>query len=175
VSSPSRKDRHPGVHPHATEPVAREDPHLLARLQRQAGNRAVFDLLRNRTIQLLKEGDGPSQDVGIIQQQLNAVGASPRLAITGRFDSLTTAAAKAFQRQLIKAKIAGVSEDGIVDGETHKQLKARAPSVNISGRDTVVVGPGNTQVLLNPAAGTHVTVKLGDKGFTVKELQQRIN
>jgi peptidoglycan hydrolase-like protein with peptidoglycan-binding domain len=176
MSSPSRKDRSsPEAHAPVATPASRDRPHLLTHLQRQVGNRAVANLLGQQTIQRLKQGDGPSHGVGVIQQQLNAVGASPRLAITGRFDSLTTDAAKAFQRQLIKEKIAGVVEDGVVDGETHKQLKARAPSVNISGVDTVVVGPGNTQVPLNPAAGMHVNVKAGDKGTAVKELQQRIN
>jgi peptidoglycan hydrolase-like protein with peptidoglycan-binding domain len=147
---------------------------VLAQLQRQVGNRVVADLVANRTLQLLKEGDGPSEAVGIIQQQLNAAGAAPPLAITGRFDPETTTAAKAFQRQLIKAKVAGVTEDGVVDGETLNQLKARAPSVNVSGTNTVVIGPGNAQVPWNPA-DTHAVVKLGDKGVKVKELQQRIN
>jgi peptidoglycan hydrolase-like protein with peptidoglycan-binding domain len=154
-------------------PRARE--HQLARLQRQVGNRAVAAFVNALAVQRAKEGDPPSHDVGIIQQQLNAVGASPRVAITGHFDAATTAATKSFQKKLIAEKIAGVTEDGVVDGETHKQLKARAPSVKISGTDTVVVGPGNTQVPLNPAAGTHKQLQSGDKGVAVKELQQRLN
>ena len=160
--SPAKQSAAPPLHP-------------LAQLQRRVGNRVVADLVRNRTIQLLKEGDGPSNAVGVIQQQLNKVSGAARLAITGRFDSETTAAAKAFQRQLIKEKIVGVTENGVVDGETQKQLNNRAPSVPVSGNDTVVVGPGNTQVLMNPAAGTHAVVKAGDKGVAVKELQQRVN
>ncbi|TDU83401.1 peptidoglycan hydrolase-like protein with peptidoglycan-binding domain [Kribbella voronezhensis] len=166
----------------ATKPVAgRHQPapappeHELARLQRQVGNRVVADFVTSLAVQRLKEGDGPSHDVGVIQQQLNLVSGVARLAITGRFDPETTAAAKAFQRKLIAEKVAGVVEDGIVDGVTHAQLKSRAPSVTISGTDTVVVGPGNTQVPLNPALGTHKQLQAGAKGVAVKELQDRLN
>ncbi len=153
----------------------RDREHLLASLQRQVGNRAVTAFVGALALQRVKEGDGPSRDVGVVQQQLNAVGATPRLAITGRFDTETTTAAKAFQRRLIGEKVAGVTEDGIVEGETHKQLKARAPSVNVSGNDTVIVGPGNTQVPLTPALGTHKQLQAGARGVAVKELQQRLN
>ena len=99
----------------------------------------VADFVNTLAVQRLKEGDGPSHDVGVIQQQLNLVSGVARLAITGRFDAATTAAAKAFQRKLIAEAVAGVVEDGIVAGVTHAQLKTRAPSVPISGTDTVVV------------------------------------
>ena len=82
------------------------------------GNRAVAAFVNALAIQRVKEGDGPSHDVGVIQQQLNAVGAAPRLAITGRFDAATTTATKAFQKKLITEKVVGVTEDGIVDGVT---------------------------------------------------------
>lgn len=147
----------------------------MAKLQRQVGNRVVSDFVNGLAVQRLKEGDGPSQDVGVIQQQLNLVSGVGRLAITGRFDAATTAAAKAFQRKLIAEAVAGVVEDGIVVGVTHAQLKTRAPSVTISGTDTVVVGPGNTQVPFNPALGTHKQLQTGKKGVAVKELQQRLN
>jgi len=134
--------------PRSTDPVDGRRPHAaeheLARLQRQVGNRAVTAYLNAIAVQRLKEGDGPSHDVGVIQQQLNLVSGLGRLAITGRFDPETTAATKAFQKKLIAEKVAGVVEDGIVDGVTHAQLKARAPSVKISNTDTVVVGPGNS-------------------------------
>lgn len=168
-----------GVAHDASPPKAQAVPatpeQQLTRLQRQAGNRAVTAFVKALAIQRAKEGDGPSHDVGVIQQQLNAVGASPRLAVTGRFDARTALAAKAFQRQLIKEKFAGVVENGVVEGTTHTQLKARAPSVKVSGRDTVVVGPGNTQVVAVPALGTHQTLQIKSKGVAVKELQQRLN
>jgi peptidoglycan hydrolase-like protein with peptidoglycan-binding domain len=157
---------------------------LVAHLQQQVGNRAVSTYLQALAIQRLKEGDGPSNDVGTIQQQLNHVGATPRVAITGIFDSTTTAAAKTFQRQLIAEKIAGITEDGVVAGETLNQLKTRAPSVVVSGTSTVQDGPGHSQVPLNPALGSHQVadatgavsdLKVGTKGTGVKELQQRIN
>lgn len=156
-------------------PRPRAPEHQLARLQRQVGNRAVAAYVHALAVQRVKEGDGPSHDVGVIQQQLNAVGAAPRLAITGRFDAATTTATKTFQKKLIAEKLAGVTENGIVDGVTHQQLKARAPSVAVSGSDTVVVGPGNTQIPLNPAAGTHKQLQAGAKGVAVKELQERLN
>lgn len=166
-------------HPRTTSPAATPRPrtseHQLARLQRQVGNRAVAAFVNALAVQRVKEGDGPSHDIGVIQQQLNAVGAAPRLAITGRFDTATTSATKAFQRKLIAEKIAGVTENGIVDGVTHQQLRARAPSVAISGSDTVVVGPGHTQVPLNPAEGTHKQLQAGAKGVAVRELQERLN
>ena len=163
----------------AATPVARARPraaeHHIAALQRQVGNRAVAAFVAALAVQREKEGDGPSASVGVIQQQLNAVGAAPRLAITGRFDAETTTATKAFQKKLIAEKLAGVTEDGVVAGVTHAQLKARAPSVSVSGSDTVIDGPGNSQVPLNPALGTHQQVQLGAKGIAVKELQQRLN
>ena len=178
-----RRDAVPPGDRRGVDRPAAVDP-LVARLQRQVGNRAISKYMRALAIQRLKEGDGPSNDVGIVQQQLNHVVVTPRVAITGIFDSTTTAAAKTFQRQLIAAKIAGITEDGIVAGETHNQLKTRAPSVNISGSDTVQDGPGHSQVPLNPALGSHqvkdatgaiVDLKAGAKGTGVKELQQRIN
>ena len=170
---------HGAPKPRAATPVARPRPrapeHQIAALQRQVGNRAVAAFVAALSVQREKEGDGPSTNVGVIQQQLNAVGAAPRLAITGRFDAETTTATKSFQKKLIAEKLAGVTEDGIVAGITHQQLKARAPSVSVSGSDTVIEGPGNTQVPLNPALGTHQQVQLGAKGIAVKELQQRLN
>ena len=130
----------------------RAPEHRIARLQRQVGNRAVAAYVKALAVQRVKEGDGPThghRHHPAAAQPASA--ATPRLAITGRFDAATTTATKAFQKKLIGEKVAGVAEDGIVDGITHAQLKARAPSVNISNNDTVVVGPGNTQVPSNPA------------------------
>jgi hypothetical protein len=42
-------------------------------------------------------GDGPEPEIGVLQQQLNAVGASPMLRITGIWGPETTAAITAFQ------------------------------------------------------------------------------
>lgn len=166
------------AHPSAPGPSAgraRPAEHQVARLQRQVGNRVVAEYVQALAVQRVKEGDGPTKDIGIIQQQLNHVGATPRLAITGRFDAATTTATKAFQKKLIAEGIAGISEDGVVDGVTHTQLKARAPSVDISANDTVLNGPGNTQVPSNPSAGTHSQMQAGAKGVAVKELQERLN
>ena len=170
--------------PAADAPASSGSEPLVARLQRQVGNRAVSKFLRGLQLQRFKEGDGPAPDVGVIQQQLNHVVPTMRVAITGIFDASTTATAKAFQHQLIAETIAGVTEDGVVAGETHNQLKTRAPSVNISDNDTVQDSAGHSQNLFTPALGTHEErdakgvvsdLATGAKGTGVKELQQRIN
>ena len=159
----------------AAGPRKRAPENDILKLQRQVGNRAVAAYVNALAVQREKEGDGPSNAVGIIQQQLNAVGASPRLAVTGRFDAATTTAAKAFQKKLI-AEGHPVTENGIVDGLTKAQLTLRAPSVKISDTDTVVVGPGNALgALTDPAKGTHKQLQIGAKGIAVKELQERLN
>ncbi|MDO9456257.1 peptidoglycan-binding protein [Nocardioides sp.] len=148
----------------------------IAMMQRQVGNRVVGQLVQAMTVQRVKEGDGPTPEVGHVQQQLNVVGAVPRLAITGRFDDATTAAAKSFQRKLIAEGVKGVTENGVVDGVTHDQLGTRAPVVEISKRKVVVAGPGQSQADLdNPALGTHAALKVKDRGVAVKELQERLN
>ncbi|MDT5093081.1 MAG: hypothetical protein QOH60_2444 [Mycobacterium sp.] len=163
--------------PATVTPVAgarrRAPVHQVAELQRQVGNRAVAAFLAVQ--RAAKVGDPDSHAIGVIQQQLNAAGATPRLAITGHFDTQTETATKAFQKKLIGEGVAGITENGIVDGETEKQLNTRAPSVNVSGSDTVVVGAGNTQVPSDPTAGTHADLKAGARGVAVKELQERLN
>jgi peptidoglycan hydrolase-like protein with peptidoglycan-binding domain len=136
--------QHPESANSPVRPRPRAPEHPLATLQRQAGNRAVTSLVNG--FAGLKEGDGPSRAIGVIQQQLNAVRSPirPRLAITGRFDAETRKATKAFQRRLIAEVVTGVAANGVVDGVTLRELNSRARSVRISGSDTVVVGPGNT-------------------------------
>lgn len=174
-----RRRKPPARVPDQDEGLGQRQPaplNPMAQLQRQVGNRVVAQFVQAVTVQRAREGDGPSTEVGIIQQQLNGVGASPRLAITGRFDPQTTTAAKAFQKRLIAEGVKGVTEDGVVEGVTHAQLKARAPSVNVSANDTVVIGPGQSQADLdNPAGGTHAQLQLKSKGVAVKELQERLN
>jgi peptidoglycan hydrolase-like protein with peptidoglycan-binding domain len=170
---------HRAPRPQTTTSVAgprkRASENEILKLQRQVGNRAVAAYVQALAVQRVKEGDPPSQAIGVIQQQLNAVGATPRLAITGHFDAATTAATKAFQKKLITEKMPGVVEDGIVAGITQAQLTLRAPPQRISDNDTVVVGPGNTQVPFDPTQGTHKQLVAGAKGVAVRELQERLN
>src|SRR5918998_1165027 len=175
MSDRARRSPHPQPTNSVAEPRRRAPEHQVLKLQRQVGNRAVATFVNALAVQRAKEGDGPSNDIGIIQQQLNAVGASPRLAITGRVDTATTAANKAFQKKLIDQKMPGVTEDGIVAGITQAQLTLRAPPVKISDTETVVVGPGNTQVPTDPTLGTHKQLQAGSKGVAVKELQEGPN
>jgi peptidoglycan hydrolase-like protein with peptidoglycan-binding domain len=125
-------------HRHRTEPAARrpaattqselEPTSAVLRLQRLVGNRAVAQAL---TVQRdFKMGDGPSEGVGNVQQQLNATGTSARIAITGRFDAATETAVKAFQ------KASKLPETGIVDAATTKQLDLAKPIVSAGGHNT---------------------------------------
>ena len=146
------------------------------KLQRQVGNRAVAAYVRPSAVQRVKEGDGRHPRPSASSSSSSTPSApTPRLAITGHFDAATTAATKAFQKKLITEKMPGVIEDGIVAGITQAQLKLRAPPQRISGNDTVVVGPGNTQVPFDPAAGHPQAAPAGAKGVAVKELQERLN
>ena len=79
-SDPRRADSPAAGRPRAPE-------HRIAQLQRQVGNRVVTEYVRALNVQRVKEGDGPTNDIGIIQQQLNHVGAKPQLANTGRYDT----------------------------------------------------------------------------------------
>ncbi len=147
-------------------PGEHADPASLTRLQRLAGNVAATTVVQR----LLKLEDGPSVAVGLLQQQLNAVGT--RVAVTGRFDEATEAAVKAFQ-----AKYDGLKPGtGVVDDATKKKLDEMAPTVARGGQQTVEHGPADARGTTFPALGDHpIDIKVGSKGVGVKELQQRIN
>lgn len=158
-------------------PISRSS---LLYLQRVVGNRAVAGLMAVQ--RELKLNDGPSVAVGVAQQQLNAAGAKPRLAITGRFDAATETAVKAFQ------KANKIGETGIIDdAATKKKLDELKPSITAGGVKTVESKDAEPTGRTSP--GTHSTLtvderkagvaekdlKLGSKGMGVQELQQRIN
>jgi peptidoglycan hydrolase-like protein with peptidoglycan-binding domain len=144
------------------------NPRLMLSLQRLAGNASTTALVVQR---LLKLNDPASPAIGHLQQQLNAAGAKPRLAVTGRFDAGTKAAVQAFQAAHPGLK---GSKAGEVDDATQKELNSLAPLRSPSGEKTVVVGGEEVRGLTAPAED-HLHLALASKGVAVRELQERIN
>jgi peptidoglycan hydrolase-like protein with peptidoglycan-binding domain len=117
----------------------------------------------------LEPGDGPSTDVGILQQKLNATGsATPPLRITAMYTPPTTAAVTTFQASH------GLPPTGTTDSATWTQLDQAAPDVVRNGR-VVIEGPGGGAPEGVPEGGTHPTIRRGSRGPAVEELQQRLN
>lgn len=115
------------------------------------------------------EGDGPDAEIGMIQQALNVLGATPPLRITGMYDAETAAAVNAFQ-----ASHAPLGATGVVNLETWLQLDHLVPRVFRQGR-MVVEGPAPGQARGVPTGGTiHPTVRLNNRGAAVEELQQKL-
>lgn len=120
---------------------------------------------------VLSPGDGPSSDVGQLQQALNALGvAVPPLRITGVYGPETTAAVTAFQMlhpPLIPDGIAGVP--------TWAKIDELAPRVERQGR-SVVEGPAEGEPRGTPLSGSiHPTIRKNATGPAVEELQQKLN
>jgi peptidoglycan hydrolase-like protein with peptidoglycan-binding domain len=118
----------------------------------------------------LKPGDGPSTDVGILQQKLNGAGAAtPALRITALYSEATTAAVMSFQVNH------GLPNTGVTDQATWSALDKAAPNVVRNGR-IVVDTPNGANPLGSPEKGiTHPTIRAGSRGPAVEELQQRLN
>ncbi|HEV8545881.1 MAG TPA: peptidoglycan-binding protein [Candidatus Limnocylindrales bacterium] len=116
------------------------------------------------------EGDGPDQEIGIIQQALNALGAAnPPLRITGIFGPETTAALNTFQ-----GSHPPLETSGQATLETWLKLDELAPRVIRQGR-TVVEGPTPAAARGAPLAGTiHPTIQFNARGPAVEELQQKL-
>jgi peptidoglycan hydrolase-like protein with peptidoglycan-binding domain len=123
------------------------------------------------THEILRAGDGPSQEVGKLQQALNAVGAAvPPLRVTAVFGPETTAAVIVFQ-----TTNPPLVPDGVVGLDTWAKLDELAPRVTRQGRETVE-GPAEAQPRGTPENGTtHPQIKKGAKGPAVEELQQKLN
>jgi peptidoglycan hydrolase-like protein with peptidoglycan-binding domain len=164
------EDRRHTTKPSVARPAATQrkstPTSALLRLQRLVGNRAIAQAL---TVQRdVKLGDGPSQAVGNVQQQLNATGAAPRVVITGRFDTATETAVKAFQ------KANKLTESGVVDAATTKALDLAKPVITAGGQQTVDTQTADATGKLAGQSG-HPDLVIGAKGPAVKELQQRLN
>ena len=171
---------------------------MVMALQRSAGNAAVRSLLTARvpavlqrddapgaapagpaagpaapapTHTILRQGDGPSVEVGELQQALNALGAAtPPLRITAMFDLMTAAALISFQ-----ASNPPLVADGVCGLETWAKLDEQAPRV-IRQRREVVEGPGGGEPRGAPLSGSiHPTIRRNSTGPAVEELQQKLN
>lgn len=117
----------------------------------------------------LKQGDGPTADVGVLQQKLNAAGAAtPPLRITAVYGPATTAAVMSFQVNH------SLQPSGVADAPTWSELDKAAPSVVRNGR-VVVDAPGGANPQGTPEGSTHPTIRRGSTGPAVEELQQRLN
>lgn len=114
------------------------------------------------------EGDGPHVEIGMIQQALNALGATPPLRITAMFGPETTAALSAFQ-----AAHPPLEANGRATLETWLELDELAPRVVRSGR--IVVESGTPEARGPSTTGTvHPTIRLTNRGPAVEELQQKL-
>ena len=115
------------------------------------------------------EGEGPDPEIGMIQQAVNVLGASPPVRISGMYGPETTTAVNAFQ-----TAHAPLRADGVVNLETWLQLDHLVPRVFRQGR-MAVEGPTPAEARGVPLAGTiHPTVRQGSRGAAVEELQQKL-
>ncbi len=120
---------------------------------------------------VLNPGDGPSSDVGQLQQALNALGAAvPPLRISGVYGPETTAAVVAFQMANPP-----LIADGVTGLTTWAKIDELAPRVVRQGR-SVVEGPTEGEPRGTPLSGTiHPTLRRRATGPAVEELQQKLN
>lgn len=117
---------------------------------------------------LVQLGDGPTTQIGELQQRLNAVGAAAhRLLVTGVFDEATRLATQAFQAAH------ALPPTGIADIPTWTLLDTLAPTLRRN--QPVVDQPGGANQAGAPLGTiSHPTVRLGNTGPAVQELQQRL-
>jgi peptidoglycan hydrolase-like protein with peptidoglycan-binding domain len=172
--------------PAVTRPPS--SPVGLLQLQRAAGNAAVAGLVAARQVVTapasvggppavvtrppLRLGD-LDQQVGVAQQKLNVLGATPELKIDAEFGSRTQAAVRKFQAAN------GVTPSGVLDVATWAQLDTRAPGGDVQpdGSLTPVPGlvPGDPTPQPRPGVATHPVVKLTSHGPAVSELHEKLN
>lgn len=152
----------------------------LLRLQQTAGNAAVAGLVVARQVApatltarpTLRRGD-LDQQVGVAQQKLNVLGATPELKIDAEFGSRTQTAVQKFQGAH------ALSPTAVLDTATWAQLDTRAPGgeVRPDGSLTPVPGlvPGDPTPQPRPGVPTHPVVKLTSQGPAVSELHEKLN
>ena len=115
------------------------------------------------------EGEGPNPEIGLLQQALNALGASPAVRITGMFGPETTAALRDFQ-----AAHPPIAANGQATLETWLRIDRMLPRVFRQG-SLVYEGPAPAEARGVPTGGTiHPTVRQGGRGAAVEELQQKL-
>ncbi len=167
--------------PARVRPSERAGHAALASLQRRAGNAALGTLFAVQRAGSATPGSRPTlrqgstgEAVGVLQQKLNAAGATPPLLIDGQFGSVTKAAVKTFQGG------AGLFGDGVAGRKTWAALDTGAPG---GGRDGAGIesplAHGTADPVGVPDAGTslHPVVGLGNvtTGPAVEEAQQKLN
>ena len=163
-------------------------PAGLLRLQQTAGNAAVAGLVAARQLATAHApGGGPAtlaarptlrlgdidQQVGVAQQKLNVLGATPELKIDAEFGSRTQAAVRRFQTTN------GLPSSAVLDTATWAQLDTRAPGGDLQpdGSVTAVPGlhPGDPTPQPRPGVATHPTLRLTSHGPAVSELHEKLN
>ena len=163
-------------------------PAGLLRLQQTAGNAAVAGLVAARQLATAQApGGGPAtlaarptlrlgdidQQVGVAQQKLNVLGATPELKIDAEFGSRTQAAVRRFQTTN------GLPSSAVLDTATWAQLDTRAPGGDLQpdGSVTAVPGlhPGDPTPQPRPGVATHPTLRLASHGPAVSELHEKLN
>ncbi len=112
-------------------------------------------------------GDGPTPEIGQLQQRLTAVG-NP-VSVTGMFDAATASAVTAFQ-----TAHPPLPATGVADLATWARLDALAPTLDRNRFHIVEVPSGANQAGSPLGTITHPTVRLNDTGPAVLELQQRL-
>lgn len=167
---------------------APSSPAGLLRLQQTAGNTAVAGLVAARQVATAPApGGGPTtvatrptlqlgdidQQVGVAQQKLNVLGATPELKIDAEFGSRTQAAVRRFQTTN------GLPSSAVLDTATWAQLDSRAPGGDLrpDGSVTPVPGlrPGDPTPRPHPGVATHPTLRLTSHGPAVSELHEKLN
>jgi len=161
-------------------PAAYLSPYDLESLQRTAGNQGVVALLAVQRQASGAPGSRPTlrrgargEGVGVLQQKLNAAGATPVLLIDADFGTKTRTAVVAFQAAH------SLGRDGVVGPLTWGALDTAAPG---GGRDAaggevaLVSGEGNP-VGTSITGTVHPTIAPGGTfdAAAVEELQQKLN
>ncbi|MBQ8082379.1 MAG: peptidoglycan-binding protein [Clostridia bacterium] len=119
----------------------------------------------------LKEGASDTEAVKTLQRKLKALGYFTG-TVDGDFGTNTTTAVKNFQRQN------GMTADGVAGGRTLTVLFAGTPqryqatATPKGSTGKTVTDPPSFRTVTNPPAGSgYITLKLGDSGTPVKQLQ----
>jgi peptidoglycan hydrolase-like protein with peptidoglycan-binding domain len=161
--------------------AAARPPVGLLQLQRAAGNAAVAGLIAARQVvtaptaptrPIFRLGD-IDQQVGVAQQKLNVLGATPELKIDAEFGSRTQLAVRKFQTAN------GGTPSGTLDVATWAQLDVHAPGGVLQPDGSVSPvpgrGPGDPTPQPRPGVPTHPTMKLTSHGPAVSELHEKLN
>lgn len=141
-------------------------------VHRQEGTPAVLEPLAPTSAHPTLRRGSRGAAVEELQTKLNNVGADPPLVVDGIFGPLTKAAVVAFQTAHT------LDPDGIAGPLTWGALDAAQPGPGPEPENPVTPLPlitGRPQAPPNAGTGTHPTLRLGDQGPAVEELQEKLN